>query len=58
MILEPNPVYHLLEIVRAPLMGNSPSFPNWLISSLFALIGWVLTIFFFDRFRKRIAYWL
>ena len=28
LILEPNPVYHLMEIVRAPILGNLPSLTN------------------------------
>ncbi len=58
MVLEPNPFYHLLEVVRVPLMSISPSFSDWLFSLLLAIVGWAFTIFFFDRYRSRIAYWL
>lgn len=58
MILEPNPAYHLLEIVRAPCMGLSPTISNWMFSILLSLVGWLITICFFDKYRKRIAYWL
>lgn len=58
MILEPNPFYHLLEIVRGPLLGQIPTPTNWLVSSILAIIGWLITIAFFNKFRSRIAYWL
>ena len=58
MILEPNPMYHLMEIVRAPLMNQAPSLSNWLFSFLFAVLGWSFSILFFNKYRSRIAYWL
>lgn len=58
MILEPNPFYHLLAIVREPLLGNAPSFSNWIISAGLCLLGWLVSIKFFDKYRPRIAYWL
>ncbi len=58
MILEPNPFYHLLAIVREPLLGNAPSFTNWTISTCLCILGWLVSIKFFDKYRSRIAYWL
>lgn len=58
MLLEPNPFYHLMAIVRDPLMGKSPTLLNWSFSFLLCLIGWLVAIKFFDRYRSRIAYWL
>ena len=53
-----NPFYHLLEIVRAPLLGQVPGWESWVVGLLFALAGWAFTFVCFTRFRKRIAYWL
>lgn len=53
-----NPFYHLIEAIRAPLLGQLPSWENWTVSLLFAAAGWALTFACFARFRKRIAYWL
>ncbi len=58
MLLEPNPFYHLIELVRAPLLGRFPSLNNWSITILIAVIGWIFTISIFGKYRKRIAYWL
>jgi lipopolysaccharide transport system permease protein len=57
-ILDANPAYHLLEIVRAPLLGQMPSAENWAVSVALAVIGWAITLAFYGRFRRRIAYWL
>ncbi|WP_353861967.1 ABC transporter permease [Azospirillum formosense] len=53
-----NPFHHLLEIIRAPLLGIAPGWENWAAAVLFALAGWAITFTCFARFRKRIAYWL
>lgn len=58
MVLEPNPFYHLLEIVRGPLLGQVPTLTNWMVSAALAILGWLLTVVFFNKFRNRIAYWL
>lgn len=53
-----NPVYHLISIVRIPLLGAYPSALNWLVSIFIAIIGWGVTLLIYSRFKKRIAYWL
>ena len=57
-LLDLNPAYHLLEIVRAPLLGQWPSALNWVVSGGLAIVGWALALLFYGRFRRRIAYWL
>ncbi|WP_266181603.1 ABC transporter permease [Dyella humicola] len=57
-LLNFNPVYHLLEIVRAPLLGNMPSATSWMVSGALALVGWALALVTYGSFRRRIAYWL
>lgn len=57
-LLDSNPAYHLLEIIRAPLLGQLPTTSNWEISLAMALIGWALAIEVYGRYKRRIAYWL
>jgi len=58
MVLEPNPFYHLISIVREPLLGIAPSVSNWLFSIGLAIVGSFFSIIFFNIYRKRISYWL
>jgi ABC-type polysaccharide/polyol phosphate export permease len=58
ILLNANPFFHLIEIIRAPLLGTPPSVLNWQIGILLALAGWGGTILFYGQFRSRIAYWL
>jgi ABC-type polysaccharide/polyol phosphate export permease len=57
-LLDLNPIFHLIEIVRAPLLGQFPSMTNWMVSSVLALIGWGLALAIYGRYKRRIAYWL
>ncbi|WP_375413877.1 ABC transporter permease [uncultured Bradyrhizobium sp.] len=53
-----NPFFHLLEIVRAPLLGSVPSAKSWFAVLLITLLNIVITAVFFSRFRSRISYWV
>jgi len=57
-MLTMNPFYHLLEIVRDPLLGHAPDAQNWLASLALAIVGWLVTLMLYGRYRRRIAYWL
>lgn len=57
-LLDLNPFYHLIQIVRAPLLGDMPTSWNWIVSFGCAAIGWLVTLLLYSRYRTRIAYWL
>ena len=58
LLLGLNPMYHLLQIVRLPLLGQLPTAENWLLSFVFAVIGWVGVYFAHRKFKTQIAYWV
>ncbi len=58
LLMTPNPVYHLLEIVRAPLLGYAPELLSWLVCFTMVVFGFSITLLFFGNYKKRIAYWL
>lgn len=53
-----NPLYHLIEIVRSPLMGDLPTATTWAFLSIIAIVGWGLTLALYGKYRARVAYWL
>jgi lipopolysaccharide transport system permease protein len=53
-----NPFYHLIELVRAPLLGHLPSPMNYAAVSLITLANLLVASVFFVRYRMRIAYWV
>ena len=57
-ILLINPFFHLLSLVRLPLLGDAPAPDQWLIGLLLCVAGWTVTLLFFGRYRWRVPYWL
>jgi ABC-type polysaccharide/polyol phosphate export permease len=58
LVLTFNPLYHVMEIVRAPLLGQWPTVLNWGASIAMAVVGWLVTLLFYGRYKRRVAYWL
>jgi ABC-type polysaccharide/polyol phosphate export permease len=55
--VELNPLYHLITIVRAPLLNQVPSLEVYVATGLITAVGWTVTYACFRYFRRRIAYW-
>lgn len=58
LIVEWNPFYSILELIRAPLLGEVPNFANIETALLITLVGFFLWYYLFVRYRSRIVYWL
>jgi len=58
LIADINPLYHWLELVRAPLIGSVPATSSWLSSIGSVVIGTVLAVLLLRRVSRRIVYWL
>jgi lipopolysaccharide transport system permease protein len=58
ILLDINPFYHLIEVVRAPLLGSAPTVTNWLVSIGMVIIGWAITLVVYGKYKSRISYWL
>jgi ABC-type polysaccharide/polyol phosphate export permease len=57
-ILNLNPFYHLLEAVRAPLLGREVAPHSYLFLAGMALVGWAITFSIFANTRRRIVHYL
>jgi ABC-2 type transport system permease protein/lipopolysaccharide transport system permease protein len=57
-IVDFNPFYHLIEVVRAPLLGSMPSVTSYTAVLVVTMINLAITGAFFSRFRSRISYWV
>ncbi len=53
-----NPFFHLIQLVRAPLLGEVPDVLSWIVAIGIAVVGWLFAIVFFGKYRWRVAYWL
>jgi ABC-type polysaccharide/polyol phosphate export permease len=52
-----NPIYHCIEVARAPLLGSAPTLGNYVVVVALAVVGCSVTYWAFERFRERIPYW-
>ncbi|MBN3763250.1 ABC transporter permease [Burkholderia sp. Ac-20365] len=57
-IVELNPLAHLIELVRAPLIGELPSATTWGVTVGLAVVGWGFALALTGRYLKRIPYWV
>ncbi len=53
-----NPLYHFIEILRAPLLGNYPSLVSWVVVSVITFLMGLLTFTLFVYKRKKLIFWL
>ncbi|MGL4306827.1 MAG: galactan export ABC transporter permease subunit Wzm/RfbD [Mycobacteriaceae bacterium] len=57
-LVEINPLFHYLDIIRAPLLGEEQQLYHWLIVLGFTGVGWVLALLVLRKYRSRVAYWV
>ncbi len=53
-----NPLSHVIEIVRLPLLGRSPAPASLAVTGALVFAGWAAALFSLARCRTRLAYWL
>src|SRR5262245_22696316 len=53
-----NPFYYLVEVIRMPLLGQTPTLDMWLIVIGFNVASALVAMVFYTRYRARIAYWV
>ena len=58
MLLELNPFYYMLDIVRSPLLGGMMNPKTWPVLSIMAVLGWILAFSVFTGTRRRIVHYL
>lgn len=58
VLLGLNPVHHLLQVVRQPLLGQMPTLINWAVVIIFAAVGWTCAALALRKWQSRIAYWV
>lgn len=57
LYVDMNPFYHLLELVRAPLLGEFAAAVSWYVALGCGLAAWAVAIPLFVRWRPRVVYW-
>jgi ABC-2 type transport system permease protein len=58
LIAELNPIYHYVEVVRAPLLGHDIDWHHWAVVGGLTVIGWTLALIALRNWRARVSYWV
>jgi ABC-2 type transport system permease protein len=53
-----NPLYHIIEVVRAPLLGRPVEIQSWLWVCGMLVVGFAAAQYLMNRYRFRVPYWL
>jgi lipopolysaccharide transport system permease protein len=57
-ITDLNPFFHVIELVRAPLLGVVPAAHHWSYVLIYIAVSAVVAFYFMKKFRFKVAYWL
>jgi ABC-2 type transport system permease protein len=57
-IVQANPLYHFMQVVRAPLLGQEFTAGNWIVVGSITIVGWALALVAMRNDRARVSYWV
>ncbi|MDQ2583208.1 galactan export ABC transporter permease subunit Wzm/RfbD [Saccharothrix yanglingensis] len=58
LIAELNPIFHFVEIVRAPMLGHAQDWHHWVVVGAITVVGWTLALVAMRNYRARVSYWV
>lgn len=58
VLLNVNPFYHLIDVVRAPLLGQVPSMTTYCVTAIMAVVGVTFSTLVTSKFKYRVPYWV
>jgi len=53
-----NPAYYMMEVLRAPLLGQTPAPLVWAVAIGVTIVGWGVTLPIYAYWRRRINFWI
>lgn len=58
VVFQLNPLYHFVQIMRAPLTGQHVSGWSWIVVGAITVVGWALALVVMRNYRARVSYWV
>ena len=58
MLVDTNPIFHSIEVIRAPLLGGTPAIESWLVVTGMAVVGLIALKIVYEYLSWRIPYWI
>lgn len=57
-VIEFNPLFHYMDLMRMPLLGAHQSLRHWAVVLVLTAIGWACAAVAMRQYRARVAYWV
>jgi len=57
-LVELNPLFHFVELIRRPMLGQDQQWHTWFVVIGITVVGWALALLVMRRYRSRVAYWV
>ena len=58
VVFQLNPLYHFVQIMRAPLTGQHVSMWSWIVVAGITVVGWAFALVVMRNYRARVSYWV
>ena len=58
MAVRINPAFHLIDLVRAPVIGTMPEISSFYYAIVMAVFGWPLAAFMYSRYARFVPIWV
>lgn len=58
VIFQLNPLYHFVQVMRAPLIGQHVSIWSWIVVGAITVVGWTMALLIMRNYRARVSYWV
>jgi lipopolysaccharide transport system permease protein len=58
LIIKLNPVYYIMDLARAPLLGEQPQLTSWGVCLFLTIICFGISFSLFSKYRSRIPFWI
>lgn len=57
-LVQSNPLFHIFDIVRSPLLGQVPATLSWIVSLSCCVFGWIFALILFGKYKNKIVFWI
>ncbi len=57
-VVKANPLYHYMQVIRAPMLGQEFSGVSWIVVGAITVVGWILALVAMRNYRARVSYWV
>lgn len=58
LLMRLNPIFHMIEVVRAPLLQGESEAMSWIFMGVMTLFGWVFASVLYKRYVRMVPLWI